>query len=109
MVGSEMLRDQSAQRNPGDTHAGNAPPPKNIGELLGKVGNPIRRFRHRGFAVTRQVVPQQGEPIGERRHEIPEPVIDAEAMQQHQRPAGAHGMNGNVRPVQRAHAQPPIS
>jgi hypothetical protein len=33
-------------------------------------------------------------------------VIDPEAMQQHQRPAGAGGVNSNVPSVQAAHAQP---
>jgi hypothetical protein len=35
--------------------------------------------------------------------------VDAEAMQQHQWATAAHGVNSNVLPVQRAHAQPPIS
>jgi len=58
--------------------------------------------------VTGQVVTQQGEAIGKGRGEIPEPVIDAEAMQQHQGRTGARGVNSDVLPpVQRAHAQAP--
>ena len=102
-----MLRDEPSQRNPRNAGTGDAPPPQNISELLGQVRDAIGLFRHRSFAVTRQVVTQQAEAIGQGRGEIPEPVIDAEAMQQHQRRTGARGVNSNVPPVQRAHAQAP--
>jgi len=107
MVGGKMLRDEPTKRNPGNARTGDAPPPPNIGELIGQVGDAIALIGHRGFAVTGQVVTQQGEAIGKGRGEIPEPVIDAEAMQQHQGRTSARSVHSDVPAVQRAHAQAP--
>ncbi|HMF07176.1 MAG TPA: hypothetical protein VKE72_09225 [Methylocella sp.] len=49
----EMLRDEPAKGNPGNARTGDAPPPHNIGELLGQVGNAIAIVGHRGFARDR--------------------------------------------------------
>jgi hypothetical protein len=84
-----MLRYKAAKRNPGDMRTRDIVPDEQFGELVRQVFDRVGAARNGRAPVTRQIIRYQREVFSEPISEIPEVVVDAEAMQQDERPSRA--------------------
>jgi hypothetical protein len=100
MARREALRDQSAQGNSGYTCPSTPVCVEECGKLLCQILNAIRPLRNTSGPMPRQIVSQQSESAFEWEGEIPEPMIDAQAVKQHERRAGASTMQRDASCVQ---------
>src|SRR5262249_34954532 len=76
-----MLRYKAAERNPGDMRTRDIVPDEQFGELVRQVFDRVGAARNGRAPVTRQIIRYQREVFSE--------PIDAEAMQQDERPSRA--------------------
>jgi hypothetical protein len=85
-----MLCHQPAERDAGDMRTRDARAGQNGPELLGEVLDAVGRGGHRRLVMAGKVIAQQREiPVEPDAGNVPQAMIDAEAMQHHQRRAGA--------------------
>jgi hypothetical protein len=106
VVGGEVLGDEAAERDSGDVRARDFVLDEHACELIREVLDPIALVRHGCRAVAGQIVAQQRELARQRQREVPEAVIDAETMQEHERRPGAGAVQGDGSRIERGHGEP---
>ena len=93
--GGEGERDAPAHRGAGDDGGAPADVIEELGEVVGEVLDPIGAVRLVGAAMAAAVIDQHRGLVGQRRrHRVPERVVHAERMDEHDRRRILHAVRG---------------